>query len=149
MLRRNNPPSGWLSRLFRRFGRDPEPTVATVGEHLAAQHLKRGGYRVLSRNLRNRFGEIDILAEAPDQRTLLIVEVKTSASRDSPRDAVPPEVHVNHRKQRKLVALACQVARRYELTDRPIRFDVIGVDLTPDGRDAVIRHHPGAFESHV
>ena len=104
---------------------------------------------MLSRNVRNRFGEIDILAEAPDHRTMVIVEVKTSASRESPQDAVPPEVHVNHRKQRKLVALACQAARRYRFMDRPIRFDVIGVDLPLDGNDAVIRHHPGAFESHV
>jgi hypothetical protein len=34
------------------------------------------------------------------------------------------------------------------LTDRPIRFDVIGVDLVKGGEPRV-RHHVGAFESRV
>ena len=143
------PAAGWLASLWRHMGGTPLPTIAVRGEHLAADHLKRGGYRVMSMNVRNRYGEIDILAEAPDQRTIVIVEVKTSASPASPGDATPPEVRVNHRKQQKLVHLACQLARRYRLTDRPIRFDVIGVNLPPNGKGAVIRHHSGAFESHV
>lgn len=157
------------------------------GEEAAARHLRRAGYRILGRNLRNRFGEVDLLAEAPDQRTIVVVEVKSSVPPGSgddsssarrpqvargrslalanllrralarPRDTdhgqpiaspVAPELRVGRRKQRQLVALACQLARRYRLTNRPIRFDVIGVDL-PQGHQPVIRHHRGAFESHV
>lgn len=119
------------------------PPLGARGERLAAKHLRRSGYRVLKRNLRNRFGEIDVIALDPDRRTVVIVEVKTGS--DGP---LAPEVHVTHEKQRKLVGLAAQCARRYRLTDRPIRFDVIGVDL-PDHGEPTIRHHVGAFESHV
>jgi putative endonuclease len=124
--------------------------VGARGERAAANYLRGAGYRILARNLRNRFGEIDILAQAPDGRALVVVEVKARALTDSPGRDIRPEIHVNGQKQRRLAALAAQVARRYKLTDRPIRFDVIGVDL-PAGKGAkpVVRHHPCAFESRV
>ena len=138
------------------------------GERLAGRWLKRHGYRVLGSNLRNAFGEVDLLVEAPDRRTVVVVEVKTAALPDPPappaaqeqtpapvNDARPdagrgwlPEVHVNRHKQRQLIALAGQLAKRCGLTDRPIRFDVIGVDLPAHGLPAV-RHHVGAFDSHI
>lgn len=120
-------------------------SCAEQGERCVARYLRREGYRLLGRNVHNRFGEIDIVAEAPDRRTIAIVEVKSSAQ---DRDGLPPEIHVNWRKQRRLVALAGQLARRYRLSDRPIRFDVAGVHL-PSGAAPVIRYHVGAFESHV
>jgi putative endonuclease len=124
-------------------------TTGPRGERAAARHLRRHGYRLLARNLHSKLGEIDILAEAPDRRTLVVVEVK-SAAVDPDTDAPnpPPEVRVNRAKQQKLVSLACHTARRYGLADRPIRFDVIGVDLPVKGKPT-IRHHVNAFESHV
>ena len=133
----------WHSLLLR-F--DRFRSTGPAGEQLAVRHLRRRKYRILARNLRTRLGEIDIVAQAPDRQTLVIVEVK--AIRTGSADT-PPEVHVNEQKQRKLTALACQFARRYHMTDRPVRFDVVGVDLEgPDGTPA-IRHHVGAFESTV
>lgn len=117
--------------------------VGARGERVAARHLRKLDYRILGRNLRNRFGEIDIVAEAPDRKTIVVVEVKTSEG-----GPVRPEVRVNLRKQRQLVALAVQLARRHRFHDRPIRFDVVGVELAP-GSEPVVRHHVGAFQSHV
>ena len=133
----------WRKRLW---GAGPiNRILGTSAERLVARDLHRRGYRVLARNLRNRCGEIDIVAEAPDRRTIAVVEVKASAQDE---DAVPAEIHVNLYKQRKLVALACQLARWYRLTDRPIRFDIAGVHVPALG-PPVIRYHAGAFESHV
>lgn len=114
-----------------------------LGEDAAAAHLQRQGYRILARNVKNRTGELDVVAEAPDGRTIVFVEVKAGTA---PGGVYRPELHVNAAKRRKLVALATQFARRHRFTDRPLRFDVIGVDLPPSG-DPVIRHHLGAFES--
>jgi putative endonuclease len=116
------------------------------GERLAATHLRKLGYRIVARNISNAHGEIDIVAEAPDRRTIVVVEVKSSLP-DSHRDNPRPEVRVNERKQRKLAALAMQLVRRYKLHDRPVRFDVVGVDLPGKGEKPVIRHHVAAFES--
>ena len=48
------------------------------GEDLAAAHLADNGYRILQRNYRSVFGEIDIVAEEGD--TLVFVEVKSRRS---------------------------------------------------------------------
>ena len=116
------------------------------GERAAAKYLKQHGYRIIARNLRSRMGEIDIVAQASDRRTIVIVEVKTRAIEDAGVAGILPEEHVNRQKQRKLAALASQLVNRYRLEDRPIRFDVIGVDLVARGTP-VIRHYEGAFES--
>jgi putative endonuclease len=131
----------WLQLLMRRRGRPM--SLGQRGEQAAATHLRRAGYRILAANLRNRFGEIDLLAEHKPTRAIVIVEVKTTRSEDP-----PPEVHVNHHKQRKLAALAAQLVKRYRLEDRPVRFDVVGI-VWPDGEKHPSRltHHEAAFES--
>ena len=135
-------------------------SVGRRGERLAARWLKRHGYQILAVNLRYRFGEVDLLVQAPDRRTIVFVEVKSAtppteshlASRPA-GDAPPhrhwlPEMRVNARKQRQLTVLAGYMTRRYGFTNRPIRFDVIGVDL-PQGAPPIIRHHVAAFEAQL
>lgn len=144
-----------LSRAFSRWwGRLKGGVGASIGdrgERLAARFLRRQGYRILGRKLRTRMGEVDILAEAPDRRTVVVVEVKSSASRGagmSGAQELQPEVHVDGRKRRRLAFLAAQLARRYGFTGRPIRFDVVGVEFQ-SGAKPVVRHHVAAFESPV
>jgi putative endonuclease len=135
-----------MSRLFALISgffqpRDP----GARGERAAAKFLKREGYRVVARNYRTAMGEIDLVAEAPDGRTIVVVEVKCNSELNkegNPR----PEVRVDLGKQKKLAAMAMQMVRRWKLADRPVRFDVIGVDLPAKGQP-VIRHHVAAFES--
>jgi len=105
--------------------------------------LKAKGYMVLKRNLRNRFGEIDLVALTPDKRTVVVVEVKSAGDTHA-----LPELRVDQRKQHRLTALAAQLVRRYKLHDRPIRFDVVAVNLPPE-QEPVIRHYKAAFQSHV
>ena len=113
------------------------------GERAAARFLKTQGYRICGRNLRNRFGEIDLLAQTPDQKTMVIVEVKAGRR----NAAFAPEVHVTRDKQHRLVALAAQCARRYRLTRCPWRFDVVAVEFPTNSGKPTIRHHRNAFES--
>ena len=141
--------STWLAGALRRHRR--AAITGRRGERVAASHLRRGRYRLLARNLALPGGEIDILALAPDRRTIVVVEVKARQLRRLPADDLLPELHVNRHKQDKLVALAAHLARERKWTDRPIRFDVIGVDLPPQHSAArpVIRHHEAAFESRL
>jgi putative endonuclease len=49
--------------------------LGQAGEHVAERELIRRGYEVVARNVRNRFGEIDLIMR--DGRGYLFVEVKT------------------------------------------------------------------------
>lgn len=133
-----------LPRTLRRlFGLTPL-TPGARGERVAERYLRSLQYKLVARNLANRLGEIDLLMIAPDGRTLVFVEVKTAAP--GRRSTVPPEHRVGKRKQAKVARVAAKLIAKHKLTGRPIRFDVVGVDLHDD-REPDVRHYPGAFES--
>ncbi len=48
--------------------------LGDLGEEIACRYLKSHGYKVLHRNYRTKYGEIDIIAKK--KRTLVFVEVK-------------------------------------------------------------------------
>jgi putative endonuclease len=59
-----------------------QPTMTRVqlgamGEALAVDHLTKMGLRILNRNWRCRYGELDVIASDEATRTLVFVEVKT------------------------------------------------------------------------
>ena len=51
---------------------DPRRVLGTLGEDIAAQHLLARGYRIVDRNFRTRWCELDIVAAY--QRTLVFCE---------------------------------------------------------------------------
>lgn len=65
-------------------------SAGKVGEDYAASLLRKGGYKILQRNFRSKFGEIDIIAL--DGNTLVFVEVKTRWSKKygDPAESVTP-----------------------------------------------------------
>jgi len=111
------------------------------GEALAVQALKSNGYRILARNLRVKFGEIDLVAQQGP--TLCFVEIK---ARTSTRFGWPEE-GVSHLKQWRLTRLAQWYLQRYRLADTPVRFDVVSILLNSDGSPARTRLIKGAFEA--
>ncbi|MCV7102467.1 YraN family protein [Mycobacterium palustre] len=51
--------------------------LGAMGEALAVDHLTRMGLRILGRNWRCRYGELDVIACDDATRTVVFVEVKT------------------------------------------------------------------------
>ena len=51
--------------------------IGALGERLAADHLIGLGLRILARNWRCRYGELDVIAADPTTDTVVFVEVKT------------------------------------------------------------------------
>jgi putative endonuclease len=51
--------------------------LGAMGEALAVDHLTRMGLRILGRNWRCRYGELDVIAADEATRTVVFVEVKT------------------------------------------------------------------------
>jgi putative endonuclease len=68
--------------------------VAKRGEELAVKYLRGKGYKILDRNFRKGYGEIDIVAidSAGKEKVLVFVEVKTRTSLKfgSPLEAIAP-----------------------------------------------------------
>ncbi len=128
--------------------------VGRAGERAAAAMLRRAGYRVIARNVHVEFGELDVLCVAPDGRTIVGVEVKTKRVRENgigacagertrtmgSRADMPAEAKANKEKREKVLAIVRHLARANGWADRPLRVDVVGVDL-PDRGKPTLRHH--------
>jgi putative endonuclease len=115
-----------------------------LAEDLVVRRLSGEGWKIVERNARTRFGELDIVAL--EGRTLVFLEVK--AGHESPRRGPErPVLSVNPRKQRRVRRLA--TAWMAEHRDLPryaeIRFDAVGVTLDRAGRVTEIEHIRAAF----
>ena len=112
------------------------------GEAVAADYLRRKGYRLLGLNYRTRRGEIDLIATKG--RFLVFVEVKLR------RDSVFAQARefVTPAKQRRLIAAAEEWLQQNPTTLQP-RFDVIEV-YAPEGtrtQEPDVRHWENAFSA--
>ncbi len=91
-----------------------------AGEEHIVRLLKRRGFRILKRNYRCRFGEIDIIGE--NGQYIVFVEVKTreKGGMVSPFEAITPE------KRRKLLLAAGDYLVSFPTRAQP-RFDAAAV----------------------
>lgn len=114
--------------------------LGAIGEQAAADWLETRGYHIVARNVRTRYGEIDLVARFG---TLIVfVEVK---SRTSGRYGHPAEALV-WSKRRRLGKLAAACLQRLGLRDCEVRFDVIAVHLDPDGGVREVEQIVDAFD---
>jgi putative endonuclease len=107
--------------------------LGRTGEHLAADALMERGYRILERNFRCRYGEIDLVAE--QEQDLVFVEVKTRRGTTYGR----PEEAVTVAKQRKIVEVASYYLDLHNCPERSWRIDVVAVQLSKSGKLEAIR----------
>lgn len=99
--------------------------IGALGEQLAVDHLTSLGLRVLARNWRCRYGELDIIAADDGSRTAVFVEVKTRTSDQfgGVEQAVTPQ------KLRRLRRLAGLWLASQGGSWSAVRIDVIGVRI--------------------
>ena len=103
--------------------------IGKGGEKIAADFLKKNGYRIVEVNYRCPIGEIDIVAR--DKNDLVFVEVKARKSRAMGY----PEQAVGVKKQKKMSQLALWYLQEKKLNDVHARFDVVAVLMLPQGND--------------
>ncbi|MFW6334119.1 MAG: YraN family protein [Desulfosalsimonas sp.] len=97
-----------------------------LGESIAAGHLKKNGYRILERNYRNKFGEIDLIARHKDVIVFVEVKARSSASFVSSKTAVDSS------KQKRISMIALGYLKQTRRMNAKARFDVVCVDTGPD-----------------
>jgi len=114
--------------------------IGKLGEDLACEYLVNKAYKILDRNFRQPWGELDIVAKAPD-KTLVFVEVKATGE----SDAFFPEENLTAAKLRKFKRTAALFAGSktgQELINdkKSWRLDLIAITLKSFG-DPEIRHY--------
>jgi putative endonuclease len=107
------------------------------GEQAAVDLLEAGGYRVVARNFRCPYGEVDVVAERGEILAFVEVRTRSTAAWGDPSHTV------GWAKQRKVAKAALQYLFTHGAAtrDRMIRFDVVSVV------GASVEHIPDAFDA--
>lgn len=98
--------------------------IGKYGEQKASDYLVQKSYKIIERNFRYRYGEIDIIAEKED--TIVFFEVKTL-----PNGTLETLSHeLNLTKQKKIIKTAKLYLQKHrEYSNRYIQFDVLAIDV--------------------
>lgn len=96
--------------------------LGVIGERVAEEFLVRRHYRIIERNWRGAYGELDLIVTSPEGE-LVIVEVKT---RSSARYGAAVE-SIDSEKYRRLHLLARQWSLAHGLKSE-YRIDVVALD---------------------
>lgn len=115
-------------------------SVGKIGENVACEYLIKNGYKILHRNYREKWDEIDIIVKDKRQ-TIVFVEVKALAMVLA--DSLSPEDNLTSAKLKKL-RRACQafaIKNENSIDNRRgWRIDLVAVELTSPEKPK-IRHY--------
>ncbi len=124
-----------------------ERNVGNIGENIAERFLAEKRYRIVGKNFRRKFGEIDIIVKATDGM-LVFVEVKTL--RNYGPEGLKPEDNLSSAKLKKFK----RICEGYVVThgenvreEKGWRMDLVCVEipreekLTYELKDCIIRHY--------
>ena len=118
--------------------------LGAAGEAIAVNFLQNAGYRIVERNYRIRFGEIDIIAEQGEDLVFIEVKTRTHNLYGSPFESVTLQ------KQKQLSKVALEYMNKRDCHDRPARFDVVAIRMPGTNkaaaRDAGIEIMRDAFD---
>ena len=108
--------------------------LGAKGERIAEAHLRSKGMKIIERNFRRRFGEIDLIARDGDAVVFVEVKYRSGAAFGLAQEAVGAA------KRRKIIAAARAYLQTRDL-DCPARFDVVAVSGDR------IEHFESAFDA--
>ena len=109
------------------------------GERRCERFLKRKGLKKLAHSFSCKTGEIDLVMVDADG-AIVFVEVKTRAN----ENFAPAESVITANKKNKMYRTARYFLAAHNIENRPFRFDVVTIVLTPTGRPQ-IKHYQNAF----
>lgn len=111
----------------------PDPT-ARLGENIAAKYLKDKGYKIIDRNFRKGYGEVDIIAVKDN--VLVFIEVKT---RKTMLYGGAIEA-ISYHKIKSLIRTAQYYKLTHSKLPEMIRIDAVLIDLNSSDKALKIEH---------
>jgi len=129
---------------------NPRQLLGRWGESLAADYLVDQGYVVLERNVRTRYGEIDLVAclveegifPAARVQVIVFVEVKTRSTQTFGL----PEESVTAHKREHLIAAAQSYLQDHPDLGEVWRIDVIAIQRLQPDKPPTIHHFENAIQ---
>lgn len=113
--------------------------VGKFGEDLAVQHLLKKGYKIIERNKKISYQEIDIIANIKNKTVFIEVKTRTNNSSGFAEEAINRNKVKNMKK-----AIASYVYLKKLNLDRA-QFDVIVVNIDKLNKIAKIKHYLKIF----
>lgn len=108
--------------------------TAVLGEDASCAYLLKKGYKILDRNFRKSYGEIDIIACHKDTLVFIEVKTRTNSSYGTPFDAIAP-----HKLQQIIKGAKYYKYILYPNLPDNLRIDAIGVTIS-EGKVLSIEH---------
>lgn len=111
--------------------------LARYGEDLARKYLEKKGYKLLDRNWKKGYGELDLVMLAPEREILTVVEVKTRYidSKVHPKEAV-----TSHKISQLKTTAKYYKKIMGEAVPDSLQIDVIAIELDSNHKITFFEH---------
>jgi len=114
-----------------------------LGENLAITYLLQNQYRIIIRNYRKKWGEIDIVAYDKKTKETVFIEVKMIATPNLSQ--ILPEEELTEEKIKRLKRVILSFLSQYHLEDKPWRFDFLAIEIQKEASEPKIRHYKDVY----
>lgn len=112
--------------------------VGQLGEDIAERYLKKKRYKIIERNYREKWGEIDIIAKSP-KKVLVFVEVKTVSGPDPYVEAEEQLTKSKLTKLQRTAELYANGPGTKRVKKSGWRIDLLAITI--EGDDATVKHY--------
>ncbi|MBI2057668.1 MAG: YraN family protein [Candidatus Yanofskybacteria bacterium] len=116
--------------------------IGFLGENIAARYLESRGYRIIARNYRKPWGEIDIIAEK--EGVTVFCEVKTNSKEFG--SSFGPELRVNPKKASHIIRTASlYLNSQKQNNEKEWRVDILSIIVNKLDSKAKVLHFKNAL----
>ncbi len=117
--------------------------IGQVGEGIATDYLKKKEYKILDRNFKTKWGELDIVAQK--NKTIIFVEVKTLRQAQGRPSEFTPEDEITFHKAKQLQKMTqIYLSHKKIPLDVDQQIDIIAVEFNTID-DYIVRHTENAI----
>jgi len=119
--------------------------LGPFGEDKAVEYLQKRGYRIIKRNYRKKWGEIDIITYDRKTSEFVFIEVKTRLITDF--FSIMPEEELTSKKIQRLKRVFLSYLSSNKLDEKSWRFDFVAVYFQDLSSSPEIKHYKDVFLS--
>lgn len=117
--------------------------IGEVGEEIATDYLKKKGYKILDRNFKTKWGELDIVAQR--NKIIIFVEVKTLQQiKGRPSEFLPEDEITFHKASQLQKMTQIYLSAKKLPLDIDQQIDIIAIEFNTID-DYIVRHTENAI----